>query len=276
MPTLVIVHGAWGGGWEWTPVARMLREHGHDVFTPTLTGTGERAHLARADVSLSTHVQDLVALLEMERLHEVVLCAHSSAAFAATAAADVTPARVALLVYVDGLVPQDGQCLLDALPDWFAEEVRGRTSVAMPARLRPPQGWVPDADLAAYVRRLRDQPAATFTERVRLTGAAERLPRAYVRCTQSTLQRDTGTDPVAPHAERARAEHWLYRDLPAPHDPQLLDPVGTASVLHELASVAAGDPTFSAAEAPVQLPPKPRPQAQAPGAPHTVQRSRRK
>jgi hypothetical protein len=102
-----------------------------------------------------------------------------------------------------------------------------------------------------------------------------------VRCTQSTLHRDTGSDPVAPHAERARAERWLYRDLPAPHDPQLLDPVGTAAVLHELASVAAGDPTFSAAEAPVRLPPQPpRPPAQAPaqapGAPQTVQRSRRR
>ncbi len=71
MSTFVIVHGGFGGGWEWTPVAQRLRGRGHVVFTPTLTGMGERSHLG-PDIGLATHVEDVVALL-FEDLHDVVL-----------------------------------------------------------------------------------------------------------------------------------------------------------------------------------------------------------
>jgi pimeloyl-ACP methyl ester carboxylesterase len=255
MATVVIVHGAWGGGWEWTHVARILRERHHDVFTPTLTGTGERAHLGGRGVTLATHVQDVVAVLEAEDLHDVVLCAHSSAGVAVTGAADRVPDRIEVLAYVDALVPRDGQSLLDLLPAWFGEEVRhveaqdGAWRVPMPARLLPPQGWIPDEELRHYLRRLRDQPVGTFTEPLRLTGAVDGLRRAFVRCTRTDYAARAGEDPVAAGARRARAEHWTYRELPAPHDCQLLDPAGTAAVLHELASVVSGELGFSSANA---------------------------
>src|SRR6478735_11761016 len=76
MATFVIVHGGFGGGWKWTPVAQALRVRGHTVFTPTLTGMGERGHLG-PDVGLATHVDDVVATLEFEDLHEVILCGAS-------------------------------------------------------------------------------------------------------------------------------------------------------------------------------------------------------
>jgi pimeloyl-ACP methyl ester carboxylesterase len=239
MPTFVIVHGGFGGGWEWTPVAGALRQRGHEVFTPTLTGMGERHHLG-PKVGLATHVEDIVAVLGFEDLRDVVLCGASYGGMAVTAAADRAAPRIALVVYVDALVPRDGQTGLELLPQWFADTVRvaadeqGHGWVPIPSAVLPPEGLIPEAERAHFVARLRPQPVATFTEAVRLTGAVDRLPRAFVRCTAGGL--DVGGDPIVPMAARARAEGWPYRELAAPHDPHLFDPAGTAAVLHDLAS----------------------------------------
>jgi pimeloyl-ACP methyl ester carboxylesterase len=244
MPTFVIVHGAFGGGWEWTPVARVLRRRGHEVFTPTLTGMGERYHLGPW-VGLAHHVEDVVAVLEFENLRHVVLCGASYGGMAVTAAADRVAPRIALVVYVDALVPRDGQTGLDLLPEWFGGVVRaaadeqGHGWVPIPPSVLPPGGLIPEAERARFVARLRPQPVATFTEPVRLTGAVVPLTRAFVRCTAGGLE--AAGDPIAPMAGRARAEGWRYRELAAPHDPHLFDPAGTAAVLHELASTVSTD-----------------------------------
>jgi pimeloyl-ACP methyl ester carboxylesterase len=241
MATFVIVHGGFGGGWEWTPVARLLRELGHDVFTPTLAGMGERAHLGQA-AGLATHVEDIDAVLEFEDLHNVVLCGASYGGMAVTGAADRVPERVALVVYVDALVPRDSQTGLDLLPEAFGAMVRsaadeqGHGWVPVPPGVLPPEGLMPEEERAGYIARLRPQPVASFTEPVRLTGEVERLPRAFVRCTLDAL--DIGGDPIAPYAEQAQTEGWLYRELAAPHDPHLFDPAGTVAVLHDLAGIA--------------------------------------
>lgn len=238
----MIVHGGWGGGWEWTAVARALRERGHDTFTPTLTGMGERAHLGRPEVGLAIHVEDVVAVLECEDLHQVVLCAHSYGGMPVTGAADQVADRIGLVIYIDALVPRDGEAALDLLPEAFgdlasasADEHGDGWRVPIPPSLLPPRGWIAESVRERYVGRLRDQPLATFTEPIRLTGALERLPRAFVRCTSDDdLGDELGGDPIGPFAARARAEGWPYRELVAPHDPQLTDPAGTAAVLHEL------------------------------------------
>lgn len=241
MATFVIVHGGFGGGWEWTPVARALRELGHVVFTPTLTGMGERGHLG-PEVGLVTHVEDLTAVFEFEDLHDVVLCGASYGGTPVTGAADRIADRVRLVAYIDALVPRDGQSVLDLLPEWFGDLVRagagehGHGWVSIPPDLLPPQGLIPEADRRRYVARLRDQPVATFTEPIHLTGAVERLPRAFVRCAAGELA--VAGDPIEPMAARARAEGWLYRELSAPHDPHLFDVVGVAAVLDELSNIS--------------------------------------
>jgi len=107
--TLVVVHCGFGGSWEWTAVANRHDARGHDVFTPTLTGMGERAHLASPDVTLATHVEDIVAVVEMEDLHDVILCGHSYRGVPVIGAADCVAERMRLLIYIDALVPRDGE-----------------------------------------------------------------------------------------------------------------------------------------------------------------------
>jgi pimeloyl-ACP methyl ester carboxylesterase len=237
MATFVIVHGGFGGGWEWAEVARELRAQGHEVFTPTLTGMGERWHLG-PEVGLSVHVKDVMAVLEFEDLHRVVLCAASYGGMPVTAAADQSAQRIALLTYIDALVPRDGQSALDLLPEAFGEMIRAKADahghgwVDVPESVLPPTGLIPEDKRARYVARLRPQPVATFTEPVQLTDTIDTIPRAFVRCTVEGL--DIGGDPIAPIAARARAENWLYREVRAPHDPHLFDPCGTAELLHEL------------------------------------------
>ena len=165
----MIVHGGWGGGWEWTAVARALRERGHDVFTPTLTGMGERAHLGGPGVGLATHVEDVIAVLELEDLHDVVLCGHSYGGMPVSGAADLAAERITLVIYIDALVPSDGQSAFDLLPDEFAELARASAvdhgdgwRVTIPPSLLPPPGWTAEDERARYIARLRVQPLASF------------------------------------------------------------------------------------------------------------------
>ncbi len=251
MASYVIVHGAWGGGWEWTPVAKVLRMRGHQVFTPTLTGMGERAHLGWGQaIDLATHVQDVVAVLEFEDLHGVVLCGASYGGMAVTGAADRAADRVGLVVYIDALVPTHGQSGLDLLPEPFVHAIHAGMAehgaswrVPMPPDLWDqlvPPGSIPDDRGSAYAARVTDHPVTAFTDPIRLTGAIDRLSRAFVRCTGGVYAGDLSDDPIEPIAARARTESWAYRELPAPHDPQVFDPDGIAAILDELARAVGG------------------------------------
>ncbi len=142
--SFVLVHGGWGGGWEWHAVARELRAQGHDAWTPTLTGTGERAHLGGPGIGVETHMADLIGVLEHEDLEQVVLCGHSDGGIPVTGAADRQPERVRLLVYVDALIPRDGESAFDLLPASFAQFARASAAahgdgwrVSMPAAVGP-------------------------------------------------------------------------------------------------------------------------------------------
>ena len=111
MATYVLVHGAWHGGWCWNRVAPLLRDKGHDVYTPTLTGLGERVHLATPEVDLSTHVTDVVNVIEFEDLRNVVLMGHSYGGQVITGVAGAIPERIGQLVYLDASLPNDGESL---------------------------------------------------------------------------------------------------------------------------------------------------------------------
>src|SRR5579871_2677956 len=109
MATFVLVHGGWDGGWAWRAIANDLRAAGHEVFTPTMTGSGERVHLASPAIDLSTHVTDIANVLRYEDLYDVILVGSSYGGIVITGVAEVVPERLRQLVYLDAFVPQDGQ-----------------------------------------------------------------------------------------------------------------------------------------------------------------------
>jgi pimeloyl-ACP methyl ester carboxylesterase len=116
MATFLLVQPAWLGGWCWDKVAMRLRAYGHDVYAPTLTGLGERAHLATPDVGLATHIDDIVSVAEFDDLDDLILVGTSSGGTVITGVANRIPGRIASLVYLDAFVPSDGQCTFDLLP----------------------------------------------------------------------------------------------------------------------------------------------------------------
>ena len=177
MATFVIVHGAWSGGHAWRWLRPLLQAAGHEVFTPALTGLGERSHLANAQIDLDTHVLDVVGVLEYEDLLQVVLVGHSYGGVVITGVADRVPERLAQLVYLDAEVPMDGQSEFDLLPpEERAVYQESARSKGQGWRILPP---VPeplpddlDANLRWAMSRMVPQPVATFAQPLRLTNPA--------------------------------------------------------------------------------------------------------
>ncbi len=239
MATIVTIHGGYGGGWEWGDVAKELSALGHEVFRPTLTGMGERHHLG-PEVGLSTHIQDVVSVIEFEDLRNVVLTGHSYSGIVVTGVADRVPDRIGLVVYIDAEIPEDGQSVVDMVPDITdivkaSSDERGHGWFDIMEEVLPPEGEIDEERRRRYISRLRPQPVATFTEPIRLTGKINEVRRAFVRCTGGTIDLGGG-DLIEPYAARAKTEGWLYRELATPHDPQLFAPEEMARVLDDLAA----------------------------------------
>jgi pimeloyl-ACP methyl ester carboxylesterase len=129
--TFVLVHGSMHGGWCWTRVVPLLRAAGNDVYTPTLTGLGERVHLAHPGIDLDTHIQDVLGVLEFEDLHDVALVGQSYGAMVITGVADRVPGRIGHLVYLDGAMPSDGQAVLDLSPPEWGASRRAQVDAAV-------------------------------------------------------------------------------------------------------------------------------------------------
>jgi pimeloyl-ACP methyl ester carboxylesterase len=125
MSIYLLVHGGFYGGWAWRQVAKILRGAGHEVFTPTLTGLGERAHLANPQIGLDTHIQDIVGVLECEDLWQVILVGHSYSSMVITGVAERMPQRLSCLVYIDTVIPKDGQSWLDLVGSEMKQQMLG-------------------------------------------------------------------------------------------------------------------------------------------------------
>lgn len=232
--TFVLVHGAWHGGWCWKKLTPLLRAAGHDVFTPTLTGVGKRAHLLSPQIGLETHIADVSALLEYEDLRNVLLVGHSYGGMVITGVAEVAAPRLSHLLFLDAFVPQNGQALLDTLPDHgasvrkIAEESGDGWKVPIG---KATFGVTDEADVEWIASRLTPQPLRTFEEPVRLTNpAALALPRSYILC-----RKDEPTL-FDSHAQRVKSEGWGYYELLTGHDAMITVPEGLARILLEIAA----------------------------------------
>ena len=198
------------------------------MFTPSLTGLGERKHLARPDINLETHIADVVSLLEMEDLSDVILVGHSYGGMVVTGAADRVPARIARLVYLDAFVPEDGKCLLDyVVPERAArmrEEGEKAGSVAPP----PLSLWgVTEQKHIDFIRpREARHPFGTMVQKIKLEGNTDRLAKTFIYCSSPA----TGSfDQFA--AKYRDAPSWKFYQLATGHDAMILMPERTAELL---------------------------------------------
>jgi pimeloyl-ACP methyl ester carboxylesterase len=243
MTTYVLVPGSWIGAWAWRPVERALRARGHDVHAMSLTGLAERAHLARPETDLETHVADVVNLLRYEDLHDVVLVGHSYAGASVTpVVADRVPERIARLVFVDTGPLPDGMSQAEfAPPD---EQAHNAELVATHGDgwLLPPPPWAEVPDLtpdavALLTERAVPHPWAAATSPVRLTGAWEKLPRVGVMCsfTEAQIRAMVGTVPAFAHMT---GPQWRYEELPTSHWPMLTKPAELAEILDRASGAA--------------------------------------
>ena len=192
MATYVLVGGGWLGGWCWQPVARRLRDNGHDAYPVTLTGLGERTHLASPEVDLETHITDVVNLVEFEDLHDIILLGHSYGGVVVTGVADRIPGRISQLVYLDtGPIP-DGTALIEAFPpdartyiERQVEELGDGWRFPMPppeelANMGSLEG-LDDDHLRLLRSRATPQPFSTYTQPLRLRGTqAAPLPKVLI------------------------------------------------------------------------------------------------
>ena len=227
MSCFVLVHGSFGGGWMWSRVAKLLREKGHEVHTPTLTGLAERSHLLSPDVDLSTHILDISNLLEYEQLLDVVLVGHSYGGMVTTGVLGRQPDRVSHMVYVDAYAPEAGQGCFDILP-WLQEPVLEMAKLHDGHYLDPldPAGLgVTDPDEAGWINeRSTLMPLAAIVEPLPSGGSAEAEPPiTFVNCTKMGLFQQT--------AEAGRRRGWKVHDLDTHHYPQVSEPVALAELM---------------------------------------------
>ncbi|MFC9454371.1 alpha/beta fold hydrolase [Streptomyces sp. NPDC056983] len=236
LPPFVLLHGGRHGGWCWRRVARRLRARGHEVYAPTLTGVGERAHLLGPEIGLDTHIEDVVGVFEFEDIHDAVFVAHSYGGMPATGAMERVAERVRTLVYLDALMPRSGQSLLDVLDD------RGREM--MTAAAARGDGWfVPVGDAsewgvtdpvdAAWVNgKITAQPFKTLCDPV---GPAERAwahPAAFIECRPSTpFPLDN------PRARLSSASPYEYRVIEGAHDVMVTAPGQVTDLLLEVSGL---------------------------------------
>jgi pimeloyl-ACP methyl ester carboxylesterase len=246
MATFVLVHGSWGGGWEWRFVDDRLSALGHKVYRPTLTGLGERRHLGRPETDLDTHIADVVAVLETEELTSVVLVGHSYGGAVVTGVVDRAPERLARLVYLDAFVPREGQSVNELSGERLAARLRELATEQgdgwqVPIPFSPDEivEGMPAEHHAWYLRHTGPHPLQTLEQPFRPVGGGADVARTYVSLRPDGVPGwlfDT-------FEQRAREDGWDVRSLPVGHDAQVIAPDRLSTMLDEIAAMAAAAAT---------------------------------
>jgi pimeloyl-ACP methyl ester carboxylesterase len=248
MTTYVLVGGGWLGGWCWQGVARRLRNDGHDVYPATLTGLGERVHLASPEVDLDTHITDVVKLIEFEDLNDVVLLGHSYGGLVVTGAADRISERISQLVYLDTAPLPEGGSLIEKFPP----ELRKRTEKQVEELGEgwkvpiPPQEELADMaslegvdedHLRLLYSRATPQPFGTYTQPLHLENPArEELPKVGIVCSFSLEQVEEMIASGDPLFRELDGPEWRFVELPTGHYPMFSRPEDLAKLLLDLPS----------------------------------------
>ena len=235
--TYVIVHGAFSGGWDWKEVGEILTARGHTVYRPTLTGLGERVHLAGPEINLTTHITDVVNVIKYESLSNVVLCGHSYAGMVLTGVMDRIPERLRHVIFMDAVLPNDGESFVslgeaggDPFPEKEKEEsaLKGYSSPSWLNFNKPPPSEVP-------------HPWKTFTEPVSFKNpVAKQLSATLIFFLDKEQKPEVldknNKDSVWRHMhwQRATARGWTIEKLKGPHVAEKTHPKELAALLDQI------------------------------------------
>lgn len=233
MAIFVLVHGMWHGGWCWKKVMPILRAAGHEVFTPTLTGLGERAHLRHDDIDLSTHIQDIVNFFEYEDLFGTILVGHSFGGTIASVIAEKIPERIIHLVNLDGPLPENGKALKDLIGDYWDFMQKNAILSDDERRIQPIKDWtfgVSGSDLTWMRSKLTPHPLKTLTSPITLTNpAACSFSRTYIHCVEGL-----SIDEIESEEKKFTDLGWNYCFISTGHDAMITAPSELAKILLEL------------------------------------------
>jgi pimeloyl-ACP methyl ester carboxylesterase len=252
MAVYVLIGGAWLGGWCWQPIARRLREEGHDAHPVTLTGLGERVHLACPEVDLETHITDVVNLVEFEDLHDIVLLGHSYAAIVVTGAADRIPERISEVVYLDAGPFPSGLRFIETYPPEAKTHVERQVEELGAGWRLPMPPWeelaqqaslegLDDDQLRVMRSRATPQPFGTYTQPLRLENPTrEGLTKVGILCSFSLAQVQEMSASGSPLAQAFSGPNWQFIELPTGHWPMFSRADDLAASLLELPSGDSG------------------------------------
>jgi len=220
-PAIVIVHGAWGGAWAFKKVDAMLRQKGFEVYRPQLTGQGDRVHLARPDIGLNTHIDDVVNTILYEDLRDITLVGHSYGGMVISGVADRVPDRIKRLVYLDAMVPNDGDSVTNMMPggaDFLKRMTQG--DYIVPVWVKPNQP--PPHDVPQALK--------TFTDTITLKNeAAKKLPATYILTVEKG--KEAKDDDFFRQSQRAKERGWTMLQLTSDHNPQWSAPEALVEML---------------------------------------------
>jgi pimeloyl-ACP methyl ester carboxylesterase len=235
--TFVLVHGAWHGGWCWKRTADRLRSAGHTVFTPTLTGLGERRHLLSKDITFETVIQDVAGVIESEDLTDVVLVGHSWGGIPVSGVADRMPGKIKQIIFLDSLLVQPGKTGLESLPAELAAsriKAAAETSdgVSLPVPPAITFGVSDPGDAEWIMSHLTPHPFGTFTSVLNIKGPiGNNLPCTYIGCVNPAYPAVSGTREWAKEQKGIR-----YIEMNTGHDAMIMSPDDLTSLLIELAA----------------------------------------
>ncbi|MGC1929823.1 MAG: alpha/beta hydrolase, partial [Candidatus Nitrosopolaris sp.] len=221
MATFVLVHGSCHGGWCWKKVTPFLCKVSHEVYTPTLTGLGERSHLVSRDIRLDTHILDIIQVLEYENLNEVILVGHSYGGLVIGGVAEKLPERIRRLVYLDAYIPQDNKSAFDIIPGlenvYKERALKEEAREWLVASYKPEEFGVTNPDDISWMNpRLSPMPWHTHDQPLRITNPkAKILPKSYVCCTEFGNAQFK--------AQKSPAD-WDYHELMKGHDVMIIAP----------------------------------------------------
>ena len=231
--TFVLVHGAWHGGWCWRRVADLLRAQGHTVFTPTLTGLGERSHLTSGAINLDTHIADIVNVVQYEDLRDICLVGHSYGGWPVSGAAEQIFDRISSLVFLDAFLPDNGERPIDRTTEqiragMLAAIERGEVGRAAPTAA---MFHVNEKDRAWVDAKLTPQPIGVYVQPIRLTGAREKVAKkTYIR---APIYPQPSFDKA--YAATKADPSWRTYEVPCGHDVMVDMPEQLVEILLEVA-----------------------------------------